>query len=128
MNGSISDADSSELKALASGRLRCKSFPYPFQKTLLVREDNNLGAAFSAFADFLDRVVLPESVLAVEGVSEGLLTTLWYVGPMNRTPGLDFTSAANGSLTLRYAAIYLALSAALLILAFFGRTRQLRSD
>jgi len=59
---------------------------------------------------------------------EGLLTTLWYVGPMNRTPGLDFTGAANGPLTLRYGLIYFALSATLLILAFSRRARQLRSD
>ena len=59
---------------------------------------------------------------------EGLLTALWYIGPMNRTPGLDFTGAANGPITLRYSVIYLALSAALLTLAFFGRARQLRSD
>jgi hypothetical protein len=59
---------------------------------------------------------------------EGLLTALWYIGPMNRTPGLDFTGAANGPLTLHYSVIYLALSAALLTLAFFGRARQLRSD
>ena len=58
---------------------------------------------------------------------EGLLTTLWYIGPMNRTPGLDFTGAANGPLTLRYAAMYFALSAVLLIVAFVGRARQLRS-
>ncbi len=59
---------------------------------------------------------------------EGLLTALWYIGPMNRTPGLDFTGAANGPIALHCSVIYLALSAALLTLAFFGRARQLRSD
>jgi len=44
---------------------------------------------------------------------------------MNRTPGLDFTGAANCVLTLHYAALYLALTAALLTLAFFCRARQL---
>jgi len=47
---------------------------------------------------------------------------------MNRTPGLDFTGAANGPLTLRYGLIYFAVSATLLILAFSRRARQLRSD
>jgi hypothetical protein len=58
---------------------------------------------------------------------EGLLTAIWYVGPMNHTPGLDFTGASNASHTISYAVIYIALSTALLALAFFLRSRQLRS-
>jgi hypothetical protein len=57
-----------------------------------------------------------------------LLTVLWYIGPMNRTPGFDFTGSASGSFTVRYAMIYLLISAALLIAAFFTRARQLRSS
>lgn len=58
---------------------------------------------------------------------EGLLTALWYVGPMNHTPGLDFTGAASGSRAIPYALIYLALAAAFLVSAFAIRSRQLRS-
>jgi hypothetical protein len=58
---------------------------------------------------------------------EGLLTAFWYVGPMNHTPGLDFTGAANGTHTISYAFIYIALAAALFISAFALRSRQLRS-
>ena len=58
---------------------------------------------------------------------EGLLTAIWYVGPMNHIPGLDFTGAASGTHTISYALIYLALAAALLISAFAIRSRQLRS-
>ncbi len=58
---------------------------------------------------------------------EGLLTALWYIGPMNHTPGLDFTGAASASHTISYALIYLALAAALLISAVAIRSRQLHS-
>ena len=58
---------------------------------------------------------------------EGFLTLLWYVGPMNHTPGLDFTGAANGPHTASYAAVYLALAAACLASAFAFRARQLQS-
>ncbi len=58
---------------------------------------------------------------------EGLLTAIWYVGPMNHTSGLDFTGAASGTHTISYALIYFALAAALLISAFAIRSRQLRS-
>jgi hypothetical protein len=58
---------------------------------------------------------------------EGLLTAIWYVGPMNHTPGIDFTGNASGTHTISYALIYLALTAALFISAYAIRSRQLRS-
>jgi hypothetical protein len=56
---------------------------------------------------------------------EGFYTTLWYVGPLNRVPGLDFTGSAGGHLTSRYAATYLLIAAVLVAAAFFRRARQL---
>lgn len=58
---------------------------------------------------------------------EALLTVLWYVGPMNHTPGLDFTGAANGPHTVSYAITFLALAAVLLLSGFGLRAAQLRS-
>jgi len=58
---------------------------------------------------------------------EGLLTAFWYVGPMNHTPGLDFTGTASGPHTISYALIYVALATALLSFAFAIRSRQIRS-
>ena len=58
---------------------------------------------------------------------EGLFTGLWYIGPLNRVPGLDFTGTANGRHTVEYGCIYFALTAALLAVAFLGRGRQLRN-
>lgn len=58
---------------------------------------------------------------------EGLLTVLWYVGPMNHTPGLDFTGSANGPHTSSYAVSFLALAAVFLLSGLAFRAAQLRS-
>jgi len=57
---------------------------------------------------------------------EGLYTALWYVGPLNRVPGLDFTGSASGSQAGRYALLYLGVSTLLVAAAFFRRAQQLR--
>jgi hypothetical protein len=84
--------------------------------------------AWLAGALFLPALALALGTLSGTGKPfEGLLTAIWYVGPMNHTPGLDFTGAASGSHAISYALVYIALSAALLVSAFFVRSRQLRS-
>jgi hypothetical protein len=84
--------------------------------------------AWIAAAVFIPALALALGVWSGTGkVFEGLYTALWYIGPMNRVPGLDFTGAANGPRTAHYAIVYLALAAALLIAAFLGRRRQLRA-
>ena len=76
---------------------------------------------------------IPTSALALgiwSGSSrmfEALYTILWYLGPLNRAPGLDFTGSAGGALAARYAPVYLAITTALLVAAFVGRARQLRA-
>jgi hypothetical protein len=57
---------------------------------------------------------------------EGLFTALWYSGPLNRVPGLDFTGGANGTHTIEYACVYIILAAGLLAAAFWRRRWQLR--
>jgi hypothetical protein len=85
------------------------------------------------FAWIAGAIFLPALALALGAFSgtgkpfEGLLTAIWYVGPMNHTPGLDFTGSASGPHTISYALTYLVLAAALLISAFAIRYRQLRS-
>lgn len=88
------------------------------------------GVGFLAWcvgAAFLPALALALGVLT--GTSkffEGLYVAWWYVGPLNHVPGFDFTGSANGSLTLRYVALYLLLTATLLVIAFTTRARQLR--
>ena len=84
--------------------------------------------AWASGALFLPALALGLGTLSGTGKPfEGLLTAIWYVGPMNHTPGLDFTGAASGPHTVSYALIYIALAAALLASAYAIRARQLRS-
>jgi len=84
--------------------------------------------AWSAGALFLPALALALGTFSGTGKPfEGLLTAIWYVGPMNHTPGIDFTGAASGAHTASYALIYIALAAALLVSAYAIRSRQLRS-
>ena len=83
--------------------------------------------AWLAAAIFLPTLALALGILTGSSkFFEGLYITWWYIGPANHTPGLDFTGAASGPATLRYALIYLAIAAALALLAFIARARQLR--
>ncbi len=78
--------------------------------------------AWLAGALFLPSLALALGV--VSGTSktyEGLLTVLWYIGPLQHVPGFDFTGAADGPLALHYAGVYFALSGALLLAAFLAR-------
>jgi hypothetical protein len=54
---------------------------------------------------------------------EILYITLWYLGPLNKTPGLDFI----GANSVGYPEFYIPLSIALIVFAFSGRARQLRN-
>ncbi len=96
-------------------------------RLLLARSFTGLFA-WSAGALFLPALALALGTLSGTAKPfEGLLTAIWYIGPMNHTPGLDFTGAASGTHTISYAFVYIALSAALLISAFAIRSHQLRS-
>jgi hypothetical protein len=81
---------------------------------------------------FAGAVFIPSLALALGILTkssrpfEGVFTGLWYAGPLNRVPGLDFTGGANGRHTIEYGWVYLALTAVLLAAAFWGRGRQLR--
>lgn len=80
-----------------------------------------------AAAIFIPSLALALGIWTGSGkVFEGCYTVLWYIGPMNHTPGLDFTGAASGPLTMRYAMIYFLLSVVCLLAALLGRARQLR--
>ncbi len=90
-----------------------------------------LGAflGWLAGALFVPAMALGLGVLSGSGKAfEAILTVLWYVGPMNHTPGLDFTGASSGALLVRYAVIYMLLSAGFLAISFLARARQLRSS
>jgi hypothetical protein len=78
-------------------------------------------------------LVLPSAALflgVLSGTSkpfEGALTLVWYVGPMNHTPGLDFTGTANGAHTMAYAVAGSGIAAACVVGACVVRLRHLRA-
>jgi hypothetical protein len=96
-------------------------------RLLLARSFTGLFA-WSAGALFLPALALALGTLSGTGKPfEGLLTAIWYVGPINHTPGLDFTGTASGPHTVSYAFTYIAITAALLVSAYAIRFRQFRS-
>ncbi len=92
------------------------------------------GRHASFLAVLTGALFIPALALALGVVSssskffEALFTAAWYIGPMNKVPGLDFTGAANGPRTLEYAIVYAALTATLLAIALLWRARQLHSS
>lgn len=90
------------------------------------------GQGTALFAWAAGALFIPSLALALgvwTGTSrffEGLYTAIWYVGPLNRVPGLDFSGGGSGALAGRFGWLYLGISALLLTSAFARRARQLR--
>jgi hypothetical protein len=59
---------------------------------------------------------------------EGILTAMWYIGPINRVSGIDYTGSSNGPEAMHYAVVYLLIATALLVAAAALRSRQIRSN
>jgi hypothetical protein len=119
-----------------------RQFPAAWFAGFAVAALTGLGAAVRlAFAGQLAGLVawaagavfIPSLALALgvwSGTSkffEGLYTALWYAGPLNRTPGFDFTGSANGPQAGHYALLYLVVAAILVAAAFLKRAQQLRA-
>jgi hypothetical protein len=78
--------------------------------------------------------LLPSMALALgvfSGTSkpfEGILTAMWYIGPMNRVSGIDYTGASNGAATMHYVVMYFVISVGLVAVAAAWRSRQIRAS
>jgi hypothetical protein len=78
--------------------------------------------------------LLPSMALALgvfSGTSkpfEGILTAMWYIGPMNRVSGIDYTGASNGTATTHYAVEYFGIAMVLLIATAAWRARQISNN
>jgi hypothetical protein len=59
---------------------------------------------------------------------EGILTAMWYVGPINHVSGIDYTGSSNGPATTHYAVEYLVIAVVLVGAAAVLRARQSRSN
>jgi hypothetical protein len=86
---------------------------------------NSTGlVAFLSAAFFIPSLALALGVWSHSSKPfEIVYVTLWYLGPLNRVPGLDFIGANSAG----YPEFYIPLSLALIAFAFFGRARQLRT-
>lgn len=80
--------------------------------------------AFISAAFFIPSLALALGVWTASSKAfEIVYVTLWYLGPLNKVPGLDFIGANSAG----YPEFYLPLSMALIAFGFFGRSRQLRN-
>ena len=87
------------------------------------------GNSFGLLAFLSGALFIPSLALAL-GVWSGsskpfeiVYVSLWYLGPLNKVPGLDFI----GAQTDGRPEFFIPLSLALIAFAFFGRARQLRN-
>ena len=57
---------------------------------------------------------------------EGLYTALWYMGPLQPVPWIDFMGVSDAAIALRTPVVFAVVTALLLAAAFLGRQRELR--
>jgi hypothetical protein len=89
---------------------------------LLIGADWQMLAAWLAGALFIPSLALALGVWSGSSkFFEALYTVWWYVGPLHRTPSLDFVG---GSRVSSAPALYLSLAAGLLLASCLGRRRQ----
>ena len=80
-------------------------------------------AAWAVGALFIPTLALALGVWSGSGkLFEAVYLFLWYIGPMNRTPELDYLGATGSGRPL----VWLAVTAALAAAAALGRRRQLQ--
>ena len=56
---------------------------------------------------------------------EALYTLIWYIGPLNREPALDFVGVSVGSLNAGMPAVFGILTLILIGVSYAGRRRQM---
>ena len=83
--------------------------------------------AWAVGALFIPTLALALGVWSGSGKAfEGLYAVIWYIGPVNQLPALDFMGASDKAIAAGVPVYYLALTAILMGLAVAGRMRQLR--
>jgi hypothetical protein len=93
---------------------------------LLFAGDWGALGAWVAGAAFVPSLALALGAWSGTGkVFEGIYTALWYIGPMNHVPQMDYVGATRAAISSGMPLVYLALSAALIAAAFAGRRRQM---
>jgi hypothetical protein len=94
---------------------------------LVLIADWSASLAWAVGALFIPTLALALGVWSGSGKAfEVVYTVLWYVGPMNRVPALDFMGTLVESVATHVPFNYLVLTVLLMGLAVVGRRRQLR--
>jgi hypothetical protein len=89
---------------------------------LLFSSNWQMLASWLAGALFIPSLALAFGVWSGSSkLFEAIYTVWWYVGPLHQTPGLDFVGGTRASSS---PGLYLSLAAGLLLVACFGRRRQ----
>jgi hypothetical protein len=98
----------------------------PIGLRLLLARDWGALAAWAVGALFVPALALALGVwTGTSRAFEALYTALWYIGPLQPVPILDFMGASREAVARGMPAVYAALTALLLAFAFLGRKRQL---
>lgn len=90
------------------------------------------GEGGGAFAYFSGALFIPALALSLGSWSttsklfEAVYTVIWYIGPINKIPALDYAGAASESIASGMPAVFLLVSFILLGVAVIGRKRQLQ--
>ncbi len=83
--------------------------------------------ALAAGLVFITSLALSAGIWSGNGrLFEVFYMLLWYIGPVNKVPFLDYAGASSGSPSLITATMYLAAAVVLLSLAFLGRRLHLQ--
>jgi hypothetical protein len=92
------------------------------------------GGAVALLPWVAGAALLPSMALALgvfSGTSkpfEAILTAMWYIGPMNRVSGIDYTGSSNGAASMHFAVEYIVIAVVLLVATAALRARQIRSN
>jgi hypothetical protein len=92
------------------------------------------GGATALLPWIAGAALLPSIALALgvfSGTSkpfEAILTAMWYIGPMNRVSGIDYTGSSNGAASMHFAVEYIVIAVVLLVSTAALRARQIRSN
>ena len=93
---------------------------------LVMAGEVGLLAAWAVGAMFVPSLALALGAWTGSGkFFEALYTILWYIGPMNRMPQLDYAGAMDTPRRAAITAGFVIVTAALLVASFAGRKRQL---
>jgi ABC-type transport system involved in multi-copper enzyme maturation permease subunit len=91
------------------------------------------GEMVSVLAWFVGALFVPALALALgvwvgnSRAFEAVYLLLWYVGPVEQVPALDYAGATTGGLEMGMPLVYLGISAGLVALALIGRRQQIQA-